>query len=259
MKFATHLRHGWQRAQSMTRSILVLLLCFYLLTGCDADLAARMQSQSPESEAGLRDYERPLLVGVPGGLATVAGGNLFLQSAGLSLETALGEEEIRPAYNSASNEWRFGFLDMTYDGVTFVDQTGATYDVTGVPEGSALPGSVWIVVDADTIMAKGGLVFEFAGGALAERHRVGQACPRILYEGASPSGPIVIRQQDCNARGEWSALNTTLFTATVDADGRIAEVADRAGRTALYTYDVEGMLDTARDGLDALQGWPGDR
>ncbi|MBW2289606.1 MAG: hypothetical protein JRG90_17520 [Deltaproteobacteria bacterium] len=253
------MRHAWHFTQTLTRAALVLLLCFQLLTGCDGSLAQAIHPDSPEPQAGLRDYQNPLLRRVPGGLVNTAGGNLFVLLNGLSLDTALGKEEVSPSYNSATNEWRFGVIDMAYDGSTFVDPTGSEYDVTAVIDGTAIPGSVWIKVDADTIRAKDGLTFEFAGGVLAEKHRVGQRCPRILYEELPAAAQIAIRQEDCGVRGQWSSFNTDLFSLSLDETGRIVEVLDRAGRGAIYSYDGSGRLVTARDGLDVEQGSPGHR
>jgi RHS repeat-associated protein len=241
---------------------LVLLLCFYMLTGCDGSVVELMQPRSPEPQAGLRDYQRPLLVEVPGGLANAAGGNLFVLAGGLSVETALGVEEVAPVYNSATGRWRFGIIDMTYLNAVFVDHTGAEFDVTTTADGAVIPGSVWIKVDADTIMAKGGLVFEFGSlGELVAKHRLGQQCPRILYEDVTggPTAQLRIRQQDCGARGEWTAYTTGLYSLDLDEQGRVVQVVDRAGHGAVYTYDGSGNLTTARDGLDVQQGWPGYR
>jgi RHS repeat-associated protein len=238
---------------------LVSSLCFQLLTACDGSLAQAVTPDSPEPQAGLRDYQSRLLREVPGGVVNTAGGNLFVSLRGLSLETALGREEVAPSYNSASNRWRFGAIDMSYDGKTFVDPTGSEYDVTAVVAGTAIPGSVWIKVDADTIRAKDGLSFEFAGGVVVAKHRAGQQCPRILYEDGPEVGQVVIRQEDCSLRGEWSSFNTDLFSLSLDASGRVVEVSDRAGHAALYSYDEAGRLVTARDGLDVEQGSPGYR
>ncbi len=259
MKFGTRMHHAWHFIQTLARTVLVLLLCFHLLTGCEGNLARAIYPDSPEPQAGLRDYQSPLLRRVPGGLVNTAGGNLFVSLSGLSLDTALGKEEIAPSYNSATNEWRFGVIDMTYDGTTFMDQTGSEYDVRAVIEGTAIPGSVWIKVDADTIRAKDGLTFEFAGGVLVAKHRVGQQCPRIVYEDVPASAQIEIRQRDCSVRGEWSTYNTDLLSLSLDRTGRVVEVIDRAGRGAIYTYDGSGRLATARDGLDVEQGTPGYR
>jgi|GEM_PF-1381409 len=259
MKFTTRLRRAGHFGRISARAVLALLLSFQLVTGCDASLAPALLPDSPEPQAGLRDYQGPLVRAVPGGLVNTAGGNLFVPLGGLSLDTALGKEEVAPSYNSAGNSWGFGFVDMVYDGTTFVDQTGSEYDVTAVIDGAAIPGSVWIKVDADTIRAKDGLSFEFANGALVGRHRDGQQCPKILYEVDPEAGEIVIRQQDCAARGEWSSFNTELFTLHLDGAGRIVEIDDRAGRVALYDYDERGRLETARDGLDVERGSPGYR
>jgi RHS repeat-associated protein len=259
MKMTTRIRHIRKFSRDSARTSLVLLLCFHLFTGCDASLATAVQPDSPEPQAGFRDYQSQLHRHVPGGHVNTAGGNLLVSLSGLSLDTALGTEEITPIYNSASNEWRFGAIDMTYDSATFVDQTGSRYAVASVPDGAAIPGSAWIKVDADTIRAKDGLTFEFDGGVLAAKHRAGQQCPKIVYEYGLSENQIEIRQQGCSVRGEWSTFNTRLFSLSVDGDGRIVAVGDRAGRAAIYAYDERGRLVTARDAVDVERGAPGDR
>jgi len=260
MKLSMRAKRLRSTGQRLARRSLTWLLVFSLGTGCNGELEEILTSQSPEAQAGVRDYQHALLVPVPGGLANAAGGNLFLRPGGLSLESALGPEEVGPVYNSATAEWRFGFVDMTYDGFAFVDHTGARHEIGSLADGAAIPGTVWVRVDAATIRSKGGLVFEFGTqGRLTARRRVGQMCPRILYEytGMGSAAGIAVRQQDCGTRGEWSTYSTDLFTMDLDANGRIERVVDRSGRTALYTWDGVGNLTRARDGLDVERGWPG--
>jgi hypothetical protein len=110
--------------------------------------------------AGLPEYQERAVVPVPGAVVNPMGGNLLVRRTDLSIDTHLGTQEIGASYNSASGKWLWSF-EISYDGLRFVDPTGAAHDTSSLAPGDAIPGTVWVVVDADTVKTKGGLAHEF--------------------------------------------------------------------------------------------------
>jgi RHS repeat-associated protein len=49
------------------------------------------------------------------------------------------------------------------------------------------------------------------------------------------------------------------MTLRYDGEARLLEIEDRASRKASFSYDEQGRLVAARDGLDRARGWPGFR
>jgi hypothetical protein len=131
--------------------------------------------------AGLPEYQERAVVPVTGAVVSPMGGNLLVRRTDLSIDTHLGTQEIGAAYNSASGNWLWSF-DISYDGRRFVDPTGATHDTSGLAPGSAIPGTVWVVVDADTVKTKGGLAHEFGGDSrLAAVHYTSAESPGLVH------------------------------------------------------------------------------
>ena len=58
-------------------------------------------------QSGLRDYQAPGLVPVPGGFVNASGGNLVLIRTDLTIDTPLGTQALTATYNSASGRWRW--------------------------------------------------------------------------------------------------------------------------------------------------------
>ena len=145
------------------RCLALLLASLIATLGCEVT-----RSQSPSR--GAPQFQDPNFIAVPGGAVNAAGGNLLLERVDLSIDTLLGTSEIRATYNSSSEEWLWNF-QISFDGATFVDPTGAVHDGSGVADGAPIPGTVWVKVDSDTIQTKGGLAFDFdADGKLASSH-----------------------------------------------------------------------------------------
>ncbi len=236
------------RPHTFFERLVALLLVASLLSW-----GACLPSTPLEPVPGLPDAARDGLVAVPGGYVDAAGGNLRVERVDLSLDTPLGTHEIRAVYNSASGAWLWNF-QMSYDGTRLVDPTGAVHpDIS--PDGGLLtpdgtvPGTIWVRVDDDTVRTKGGLAHHFdAAGALAHIAWATLDYPRIEFTATA------IRQ--CLQAGSC----TTLYELELDENGNPLRVVDaRTGRTASFTYDGTGRLETARSPLAVSQGWPGFR
>jgi len=227
------------------RFLALLLAASIAILGCEV-----AQPSSPSS--GEPQYQRPAFVAVPGGAVNAAGGNLLVERVDLSSDTLLGTWDIRAAYNSQAEEWLWSF-QITFDGATFVDPTGARYDVSGLEDGAAVPGTVWVKVDSDTIQTKGGLAFDFdAGGKLASSHWATLSHPRIQYSWSNEHLEIA----QCTA----PEVCLPFYRVDLDAGARPTAVGDvRTGRVADFEYDGKGRLVTARSALDVERGWSGFR
>ena len=143
-----------QSTHSITTRIGSLLLAALVsMLGC-------RPTASLDPSSGAPDYQAVNFISVPGGWVNAAGGNLFVRRVDMTIDTLFGTQEIAASYNSASGEWLWNF-QIRYDGLVFVDPTGAAYATAAVTEGQAIPGSIWVKAGADTIETKGGLAFHF--------------------------------------------------------------------------------------------------
>lgn len=203
--------------------------------------------------AGVPDYAKIYLVPVPGGLVNTAGGNLIVSRVDMSIDTLLGTQEIAAVYNSTSGEWLWNF-QITFDGTHFIDPTGYVYPdipADGVlvgPNGS-LPGVIWVRVDDDTMKTKGGLAYHFgAGGQLAAISWATMDYPRIEFT------------QTQITQCTQAATCTPIYTLSLNANGDPLTITDpRMGRTAQFTYDDLGRLETALSPQDVVEGRAGAR
>ena len=203
---------------------------------------------------GAPQYQALAMLPVPGGAVNVAGGNLIVSRTDLSIDTRLGTHRVGATYNSADGSWLWSF-DLFYDGGSFVDPSGALYDVMALAAGEAIPGTAWVVVDADTLKTKGGMVHEFDGaGRLAALHWSSSDYPRLVFLSQTLAGaPRTTEIDQCTAPGSCADV----FDIAYDANtGRVVSIADRAGRLAEFSYDAEGRLSQARDGLDSTRYVP---
>jgi RHS repeat-associated protein len=202
---------------------------------------------------GLPDSARAQLVAVPGGVVNTKGGNLLLSRLDLSLDTPLGSQEIRAVYNSTSGDWLWSF-QMRYDGSRFVEPSGAVYDPFSPESGvltqnGTLPGTHWVRVDANTLKTKGGLAYHFdALGALDYISWATLDYPRISFTPQRISQCLL------------ATTCTPLFDLSLNGSGDPLQVTDaRTGRTASFSYDVLGRLESARSPADVDLGRPGTR
>jgi RHS repeat-associated protein len=204
---------------------------------------------------GLPQYQERAAVPVPGAVVNPLGGNLLVRRTGLSIDTHLGTREIGAAYNSASEQWLWSF-DTSYDGASFVDPTGAFHDTSALTPGDAIPGTVWVVVDADTVKTKGGLAHEFAPDSrLSAVHYTSAEYPRLAYTAETVGGASrTIAIDQCMAPADCE----TVFAISYGADGEVASISDRAGRLAEIQYSGDRLV-SVRDALDTARGWPGTR
>jgi RHS repeat-associated protein len=235
------------RAASGLASCL-LVLCTLHFAGCPGDI--------PAPAAGAPDYQTLGWVAVPFARVNAMGGNLLVERRDLDLDTRLGNLRLEAFWNSADAAWRFGF-ELSYDGRVLVDANGARHELAEVPDGRAVPGTVWVRVDARTLRTKGGLVHEFdAQGRLGAVRWSSAPYPRLEYRRASVAGGsrlVAIRQ--------WAKPGDDVQLASFgyDGAGRLVAIDDRAGRRVRFAWDAAGRLVAARDALDIESGWPGFR
>jgi RHS repeat-associated protein len=235
-------------AATLARFLLWLLVC--------VTDASRAGADGLPPGRGAPEHQRRALVSVPGGLVHAAGGNLLVQRRELSIDTRLGTVQIGATYNSTSEAWLWSF-EVFYDGRLFVDPTGAQYEVAGLESGEAIPGSVWVRLDASRLRTKGGLVHEFdATGRLARIHWASSATPSLEFLAHPVGGTLRTTEIHQCAQPE---ICTPLFTLGYDADGQPVTIVDRAGRSANFVWDEQRRLVVARDALDNAQNWSGFR
>jgi RHS repeat-associated protein len=232
------------------RGFALLLALAQLLLGCPPANPPLAPS------VGFAERREPNLVAVPGGLVDVAGGKLLIQRTDLVLDTRLGREELGAVWDSATGLWRWSF-ESSYDGAIFTDESGASFAVSALAPGAAVPGTHWVKLDAARMKTKGGLVHEYdAGGRLAARYWSSDPFPRIVQRYTLVASlPRVTAIEQCTS----ASACTPLFTLAWNDSGRLVSVLDRAGRRAEFGYDGAGRLASARDGLDVAKGWPGFR
>jgi RHS repeat-associated protein len=238
------------------RARLARRLASFALVPLVALLAAGCPTKVPAPLAGVPDFQAAGLVDVPLARVNVLGGNLVVARRDLDFDTRLGTLSLGATWNSAAGAWRWSF-ELEYDGAAFVDASGARYSVRAVPDGAAVPGSVWVRVDARTLRSKGGLVHEFgADGRLAAVRWASGTWPRIEYRtGPTPAGVRLVELVQVSAPGE----SNVVARLTWDAAGRLASVEDRAGRRATFAWNAAGQLVQARDAFDLARGLPGHR
>jgi RHS repeat-associated protein len=221
-----------------------------------AAFAAACPQTLPAPAPGVPDYQAAFLVDVPFARVNPAGGNLLVARRDLDFDTRLGTLALGATWNSATRAWRWSF-ELSYDGALFVDASGARYAVSGIADGAAIPGSVWVRLGARTLRSKGGLVHEFdAEGRLAAVRWASGPWPRLEYRlDGTLAGPRVVELVQVAAPGESSLLARFGW----DAAGRLVSLEDRAGRRALFGWNAAGELVQARDAFDLARGLPGQR
>lgn len=226
-------------------------------------LAGLLLSGCLDPQPGMKAYQRPAQIGLPKGVSVNAmGGNLILVQEDLSIDTWLGTRGVRRTFNSGkilgqARTWRFDF-ETTYDGSTFVAPDGAVHDVSDLSGTKRIPGSDWVRLSATRVKTLGGLVHEFRDGLLDRIFWHGEEGQRYLQMGTSyvaGAWRIVAIDQCLTDRPGPDCVN--VFTIGYDGNGRVHAITDRAARRAEYTYDGEGRLSRARDGLDVARGWSG--
>ncbi|MCZ6782412.1 MAG: hypothetical protein O7G30_03795, partial [Proteobacteria bacterium] len=240
-----------------SRAAYLLAVDLILVLAGDAGCKHGQGGKPLDTAPGAPEYQALAWVGVPGARVNVAGGNLQVKRTDLSLDTRLGSLSIGATYNSHDGRWLWSF-DVRYDGTTFVDASGAEHDLRQVDDGKAIPGTVWVKLDGTRLKTKGGFrhVFDASSGRLLRIRRASSAYPRLVYVQAPVAGvDRTVAIQQCTA----ATTCGDVFTVAYDAEGRVTQITDRAGRSADFAYDGEGRLTAARDGLDVERGWPGNR
>ena len=89
---------------------------------------------------------------------------------------------------------RQGAIAASLFGVAIlIDESGDVQHVLPVAAGAAIPGTVWIKVDSDTLMTQGGLVYEFGADSapwVDSIHWIGHDYPRFDFtQITDPSNP----------------------------------------------------------------------
>ena len=200
--------------------------------------------------SGAPEYQRAGMIPVPGGTVNAAGGNLMIERLDMSIDTILGTQEIRAVYNAESGRWLWNF-QVTYDGTTYVDPTGAVHDVSPIADGTAIPGTVYVKAGDDTIETKGGMAFHFDGnGQLSFVAWKTADYPRLQYTRT----PTTLEIFQCPSQPACLPF----YSIALNAGGDPLSVTDaRTGRIADYQYDGLDRLEFARDALAVEQGWAG--
>jgi len=243
MHRAATLSHAWWARALLSAALLAVLAFAY----DSAPLAPR---------AGVLEFMEFSRIRVPGGHVNAAGGNYFHERVDLALDTRLGPFAIGAVYNSAAG-WTWSF-DAAYRNGTLLDATAASVPMSSLAANAAAPGTHWVKLDATRVKTKGGLVHEFDAntGRLLAIYWSSAAYPRLRFA-----------QVQLGTQWRTSAIEqctsaaacSQVFALGYDTNARLTRIDDRAGRTALFSYDAAGKLASARDGLDVAKGWPGER
>jgi RHS repeat-associated protein len=223
------------------RGLAALLIAAIASAGCPA-------GQPLAPQGGLLEYQRHGLVPVPGGLVNAAGGNLIVRRRDLSLDTPLGTWTIGAIYNSTTRAWQWRHR-VRYDGTTFVDQSGASFDVSALADGDPIPGTHWVRTGEDSIRTRGGLAYHFApDGALDHVRWSSLEHPRLRF---APGGISL-----CTS----SVVCTPLFEITSGPGGEPTRIADvRTGRSVSFAYGADGRLALASEPVSGGSGEDGTR
>jgi RHS repeat-associated protein len=232
------------KAQTRTsgrRALAALLIATIASAGCPAG-----DPLAPQS--GLLEYQGYGLVPVPGGLVNAAGGNLIVRRRDLSLDTPLGTWTIGATYNSTTRAWQWRHR-VRYDGATFVDPSGAAFDVSALADGDPIPGTHWVRAGNDSIRTRGGLAYHFAQDGTLDHVRWSTLeHPRLRF--ASSGISLCTSSVAC----------ALLFEITSGPGGEPTRIADvRTGRSVSFAYDAEGRLALASDPVAGGSGGAGTR
>lgn len=232
------------------RSLALSIIVAMLSAGCTPGFLAAVP--------GLPEYQALAVVPVPGGLVNPVGANFMIVREDLSLDTPVGEQVFGATYNSANGVWHWTH-DVRYDGTTFVDPTGAIFDLSAVANGAAIPGSYWVKLDASTIKTKGGLAYHFDAQARVDHvNWISNAYPRLTYVWSATS--VSIRQ--CTSASIPIGSCPLVLTVHLGPHGPTEVVDERSAqggvvRQSTYSYDVFGRLETARTPFEIAEGLAG--
>lgn len=216
-------------------------------------------------EAGLPEFQELAALTVPGGgRVNVIGGNLLLARTDLTIDTQLGAFSVGATWNSATREWRWSFDGIKVASGVLTDESGYAMNFGALPNGAAVAGTQWVRVNLNAcgalqIKTKGGLQHDFrCDGRQLSMHWSSSYEPylRWRHELVGDGRLRTTAIEQCLAAGGGCH---PVYDFAYDASGRVSSITDRAGRTALSSYDASGRLVQARDGLDVAKGWPGAR
>jgi len=174
------------------------------------------------------------------------------------VDTPVWTQHAGAVYSSATGEWTWSH-EVRFDGETFVDPSGAVHQVGSLPAGTAIPGTHWVVLGADAIRTKGGRTYHFrADGRVDFLAWANSTHPRIDYAWEGD----VLRIRQCPSPAVPEPLCPAVLSVHLGPHGPLRVVDERSAaagttREALYTYDAEGRLETARTPFEVESGLAG--
>ena len=241
----------WQR---LHRGIKVMLaLVCVSISGCDL---FGYLDDTLYPQAGLPEYQMDAVIKLMHGVSVnTMGGNLLISRNDMAVDTVFGTWPISRLYSSADNRWHWNF-DISYDGKTFVDESGAKYsNLDQLSNGHNISGSPWIKVDGDTLKTLGGRTYNFnSGSGLLEtvqwgidtrvrmhfKHESSDAACGLL--GAGGYSLTLVQETDRN-----SDTDQVYKICRSSIGGQVNSVVNRASQQVTYEYNAwTGFLQQVR-------------
>src|SRR5262245_25700827 len=207
---------------------------------------------------GFADYERAGFIQIPGGIFNAPGLNFLHERVDIEVDTAVWTQTVGAVFNSANDQWQWGDA-MSLNGSVFTDASGMRHELV-VPFGTAIPGTHWVRVSANTIKTKGGRTYRFdTQGRLDSLSWANTDYPQIKY--VWQTGQLQTRLCMSAIPIESCAL---IYTITLGPNGPTSVVDERSAevgvtRRALYEYDALGRLAVAKSAFDVEKSLPGMR
>ena len=236
---------NWKRTKNGSRWLMVCLPL--IIVSC-------FDGNALWPQPGLFEYRSPAWIDLAEGRVDTMGGNLVVRRTAFNLDTRLGTVEAGAIYNSATQSWIWSF-QASYDGSTFVDETGAVHDVRELAHGSSIPGTHWRKLDAQRISSKGGLVHHFD----AQSYRLDRVTwgdhdfPALVFSGEWVDG----KERTSGVEQCLEDVCFPVYEVSYDKHGCVSSVEDRAGRRTDVLNDIHCRIQLSRDPLDVARGWVG--
>jgi RHS repeat-associated protein len=171
-------------------------------------------------------------VSTPAGEVSVADGNLLLAREDLPVDTRLGRLRVGETFNTAEGRW-VDWLDLRYDGAVLVDEHGTRLDEAG------LEGTRWVRVDERSLRTRGGRIYHFEDGRLADIKASFPDSPSLTFERDGQGRLTRILQHLGGAPREETVLEIRYEGSSV--------LLESYGRTARRVLDPQGRMEAAQD------------